>query len=270
MKSFNFDYYYGAEADQFTFLRIPRVLLTAPHFKCLSMEAKVLYGLMLDRMGLSIKNQWLYNHNRVYIYFTLDDVQANLSCGHNKGVKLLSELATGTGIGLIERVKQGQGKPTRIYVKNFNFQPDTDIPPSGKQDFRKAELQTSHNRKSRLPQTGSADFPKEETNYNNINQTYDNDIENQSIRQEPAPTSDEKSAIDVSLYLSNRWTTRATNRKYTRCPTRFSTCRPPRKRHGKQAHLSPLPRPRNRPPPPSRARAPLPLRPWTARVRCLR
>jgi hypothetical protein len=147
MKPLNFDYYYGTEADQYTFLRIPRVLITAPHFKKLSMDAKVLYGLMLDRMGLSMKNHWLDNQNRVYIYFTLEDIQECLSCGHNKGVKLLAELDTATGIGLIERIKQGQGKPTRIYVKNFNLQPDSEpdseVIHRGNPDFPNANVQTS-------------------------------------------------------------------------------------------------------------------------------
>ena len=146
MKTPNFDYYYGSEADQFTFLRIPRVLITGPHFKKLGMEAKVLYGLMLDRMGLSMKNGWLDEHNRVYIYFTLDEIQECLSCGHNKGVKLLAELDAGTGIGLIERVKQGQGKPTRIYVKNFNIMPFSEDAGNGTLDFPNQEVQTSEKR----------------------------------------------------------------------------------------------------------------------------
>lgn len=56
MKALNFDYYYGSEAEQFTFYRIPKALMTEPHFKNLSSDAKILYGLMLDRMTLSMKN----------------------------------------------------------------------------------------------------------------------------------------------------------------------------------------------------------------------
>lgn len=185
MKSLNFDYHYGAEADQYTFLRIPKVLITAPHFKNLSMEAKVLYGLMLDRMGLSIKNRWIDEQNRVYIYFTLDDVQECMSCGHTKGVKLLAELDTKAGIGLIERVKQGQGKPTVIYVKNFILRSDSELDSevihNGSQDISKQEVRTSQNRKSRLNESGSADFPKTDTNKTNLNQIYTNDTECQSI-----------------------------------------------------------------------------------------
>ena len=110
------DYYYGGEAEQYNFYRIPKVLFTDTHYSALSMEAKVLYGLMLDRMGLSVKNTWLDGCGRVYIFFTLEDVISMLNTGHNKAVKLFKELED---IGLIERKKQGQGKPTIIYVKNF-------------------------------------------------------------------------------------------------------------------------------------------------------
>lgn len=74
---------------------------------------------MLDRMGLSMKNKWVDEQNRVYIYFKLEDIMGYLNCRHDKGVKLLAELDGATGIGLIERQKQGMGKPNRIYVMNY-------------------------------------------------------------------------------------------------------------------------------------------------------
>ena len=55
----NFDYYYGIEAEQFAFYRVPRLLIKDERFKGLSSDAKLLYGLMLDRMSLSMKNGWL-------------------------------------------------------------------------------------------------------------------------------------------------------------------------------------------------------------------
>ena len=115
----SFDYYYGDESSQFSFYRIPRQLITGERFKRLSTDAKLLYGLLLDRMGLSAKNGWYDEQGRVYIYYTLDEIQEDLNCAHGKAVKLLSELDTGNGFGLIERVKQGQGRPTKIYVKRF-------------------------------------------------------------------------------------------------------------------------------------------------------
>lgn len=117
-------YFYGSEAEQYSFYRIPKVLLTDRRYKGVSMEAKVLYGLMLDRMGLSVRNNWLDSEGRVYIYFTLDDALAMLGCGKDKAVRLFKELDVSGGIGLIERRKQGQGRPARIYVKNFTLPPD--------------------------------------------------------------------------------------------------------------------------------------------------
>ena len=112
-----FDYFYGREAEQFTFYRIPKVLITAPEFKKVSDSAKLLYSLMLDRMGLSIKNGWVDEYNRAYIFFTVDDIMEYMSCATAKATKLMKELDSKHGIGLVERVKQGQGKPAKIYLK---------------------------------------------------------------------------------------------------------------------------------------------------------
>lgn len=167
-----FDYYYGDESEQFSFYRIPRQLITGEGFKNLSTDAKLLYGLLLDRMGLSAKNGWYDKQRRVYIYYTLDEIQEDLGCGHNKAVRLMAELDTGKGCGLIERVKQGQGRPTIIYVKRFTTQqippqapPPQDFPPPGSPDFPKEEVKTSEIGKSRVPDKGSADFPKQDGSY---------------------------------------------------------------------------------------------------------
>jgi len=114
-----YGYYYGNEADQYTFYRLPKALFTNDRYKSISDGSKILYGLMLDRMGLSIKSGWLDENDRVYIIFTLENVQEFMNCKHDKAIKMLAELDTGKGVGLIERVKQGQGKPTIIYVRNF-------------------------------------------------------------------------------------------------------------------------------------------------------
>lgn len=114
-----FDYYYGIEAEQFTFLRIPKVLFTEERFKGLSLEAKVLYGLLLDRLSLSMKNGWLDDDNRVFIHYTLENIMEDLRYSSGKCVKIMQELDDKKGIGLIERRKQGLGKPDIIYVKNF-------------------------------------------------------------------------------------------------------------------------------------------------------
>ena len=114
-----FDYFHGYESEQFAFYRIPKVLFTDDYFKDLSSDAKVLYGLMLDRMSLSIKNQWFDEQNRAYIYFSIEDIMDLLNCGRNKAVKSLQELDDENGIGLIEKRRKGFGKANIIYVKSF-------------------------------------------------------------------------------------------------------------------------------------------------------
>lgn len=118
-QNIRFDYFYGKEADTFTFYRIPKLLFTEPMFKGLSSEAKILYGLLLDRMSLSIKNGWFDEEGRAYIYFAIEDIAELLNCGKNKAVRSLQELVDDTGVGLIEKKRQGQGKANILYVKNF-------------------------------------------------------------------------------------------------------------------------------------------------------
>ena len=167
----SFDYFYGGESEQFSYYRIPRLLVTGAQFKFLSTDAKLLYGLMLDRMGLSLKNQWYDAIGRVFIYYPLEEIMEALNCGHNKAVRLLAELDKNSGIGLIERVKQGQGKPTIIYVKRFTSKKLPVISPAD--DFR-------------LPESGSADFPKQEAFIYSKNQT-DNSYLYPSIHQSEEP-----------------------------------------------------------------------------------
>ena len=119
MQKIQFDYFRGMEAEQYSFYRVPKVLFTAECFKSLSCEAKVLYGLMLDRMSLSIKNRWFDDEDRVYIIFTVDEIAELMNCGTQKAVTLIKELDTSNGIGLIEKKRLGLGKPNVIYVKNF-------------------------------------------------------------------------------------------------------------------------------------------------------
>ena len=118
-KKMTFNYFYGTEADLFSFYRIPKALFTDSYFKDLSSDAKILYGLMLDRMSLSIKNQWFDDKNRAYIYFSIEDIMELLNCGRNKAIKSMRELDDETGIGLIEKRRQGFGKVNVIYVKTF-------------------------------------------------------------------------------------------------------------------------------------------------------
>ena len=119
--SIQFEYFYGSQAEQFSFYRIPKVLFTDETLSGISVEAKVLYSFMLDRMSLSVKNCWFDEENRVYIIYTIDDILCDFGCAKQKALKLLDELEN--GIGLIERKRQGLGRPNIIYVKNFIHNP---------------------------------------------------------------------------------------------------------------------------------------------------
>ncbi len=112
-----YDYFYGRQAEQFSFYRVPKILFTEDKFWNVSTDAKLLYGILLDRMNLSAVNGWLDDEGRVYIIFTIDEIKSALGCAEKKSVKLLDELEK--KCGLIERKRQGLGKPNLIYVKNF-------------------------------------------------------------------------------------------------------------------------------------------------------
>ena len=111
------EYFYGAQSSTYSFIRVPTVLFTDDQYKYVSAEAKVLYGLLLARMDLSAKNGWLDDQGRVYIICTLSEIMEKLNCADNKATKLMNELED--KCGLIERKRQGLGKPNLIYVKNF-------------------------------------------------------------------------------------------------------------------------------------------------------
>jgi len=116
---YEFDYFYGSQSEQFSFFRLPNVIVRDDRFKKLSSDAKILYGIMLDRMSLSRENKWVDSENRVYIIFTLNDVMKEFECCKRKASTLMSELDMKSGIGLIEKKRQGLGKPDLIYLKNF-------------------------------------------------------------------------------------------------------------------------------------------------------
>lgn len=126
------DYFYGDESEEFVYFKIPRQLITNPKFKHVSTDAKLLYGMPLGRMSLSARNDWYDSDTwRVYIYYTVEEICEDMTRGRDKAMKLLAELDTKKGVGLIERIKQGQGKPTKIYVKRFTIRtaPPKSAPP---------------------------------------------------------------------------------------------------------------------------------------------
>lgn len=153
-----FDYFYEEQSESYSFYRIPKMLFTEEIFEALSTDAKVLYGLLLDRISLSRENGWLDDAGRVYVYYTIKSVKKSLRCANTKACGLLRELDE---FGLIERKKQGLGKPTIIYVKDFTR-------------FRKAELLDSEKQNSVILHTGTLDNRISESNKTEINNTESN------------------------------------------------------------------------------------------------
>lgn len=80
----SFDYFYGQQSDLFTFYRVPKVLFTNERFWNISADAKMLYGILLDRMSLSAKNGWIDKNGRVYIIFTIDEAKMALNCAEQR------------------------------------------------------------------------------------------------------------------------------------------------------------------------------------------
>ena len=152
----SFDYFDYGEERRFSFLQVPKLLLSGEKYKRLSGDAKLLYSLMLDRMDLSRKNGWYDGRGHPFIYFTIEDVTDGLGIGHSKAASLLTDLEKA---GLILRVRQGLGKPNRIYVGRFY------------QDESLAEIKNSENRKSGIPEIGFQEFRKSETNNTEYKET---------------------------------------------------------------------------------------------------
>lgn len=153
-----FDYFYEEQSESYSFYRIPKMLFTEEIFEALSTDAKVLYGLLLDRISLSRENGWLDDAGRVYVYYTIKSVKKSMRCANTKACGLLRELDE---FGLIERKKQGLGKPTIIYVKDFTR-------------FRKAELLDSDKWNSVILHTRTLDNRKPESNKTEKNNTESN------------------------------------------------------------------------------------------------
>ena len=170
-------YFYGREADQYSFYRIPKLLFTEEYFKKISVEAKVLYGLMLDRMSLSMKNQWFDTEGRAYIYYSLEDIMDAMGCSNKKAISIMKELDIESGIGLIEKKRQGQGKPTMIYLKQFMIQDAQKCnnyisgEKSAISEVKNLHVLKCKNVMSRTGEFTHPEVKKLHTNKNNINNT---------------------------------------------------------------------------------------------------
>ena len=154
------DYFYGQSGELFSYFRIPKALFQDHRFRQLSTDARTLYGILLDRMSLSAKNGWLDEQGRVYIIYTVREVQESLCCAEHKAVKLFRELED---IDLIERKRRGLGRPSLIYVKDFS---------SG---LPKAQVQNCPNSNSGAAESTILEQPKPQANKTDKNKTEWND-----------------------------------------------------------------------------------------------
>lgn len=195
----SFNYFYGTQADQYSFYRIPKALFQNDYFRTLSSDAKILYGLMLDRMSLSIKNQWFDEKNRAYIYFSIEDIMELLNCGRNKAIKSMQELDKENGIGLIEKKRQGFGKTNIIYVKSFmmreektklenaaieKFTFQTDEQKETDTEVYKTNFKKSQKQTSRSPENKLQEVYISNSNNNNSSYNKKSDIESYPITSE--------------------------------------------------------------------------------------
>ena len=179
--SVKFNYYYGKEAESFSFFRIPKLLFTDHIFTKLSSDAKVLYGILLDRMNLSMKNNWIDEENKVYIIFTIEEIAEIMCCATQKATKILQELDDKKGIGLVEKKRLGLGKPNILYVKNFIIQEEKEKTPI-QEEITNQELWKSQFKNDENHNSGNVIFTKQELlksqcNKTNINKTEYSDTE---------------------------------------------------------------------------------------------
>lgn len=210
-----FDYYYGSQAEQFSFIRIPRAMLTDEAFASLSLQAKVLFSVFLDRMGISMRNGWFDEKNRVFIIYQISEIQEDLGFSKRKAMDYLAELEK---FGLVEKKKRGFGLPNVLYIKNFLIQRDYsrsiemgtyDTKQSGTRsaeidtsevrirDLRSVEMVTSEVRKS-IPQEVQKIGPLK--NYINNNQT---DMSNTESNHIVSTGADDQMRLDqITAYES--------------------------------------------------------------------
>ena len=152
-----YPYFKGLEADRYSFYRVPKALVKADLFQKMSGDAKLLYAVLLDRMSLSIKNGWQDKHGNAYIICTIEEVMDSIHCARQKAVKLLDELEQ--EFRLIERRRQGLGKPNLLYVKDL-------YAGLSQSNYWKYENQTSGGLKSELPGVWKSNGSKTDINNN--------------------------------------------------------------------------------------------------------
>ena len=222
-----FDYYYGVEAEQFSFYRVPRLLIKDERFRGLSSDAKLLYGLMLDRMSLSMKNGWLDDENRAYIIYAVENIMEDLGCSKPTCTKVIKELDADNGIGLIEKKRRGLGKPDIIYVKNFASVPEkesaekpanADVSTEVKNlYFKKEKNLTSGSKETELQEVKDFDFKREKNLTSGSKETELQEVKDFDFKREKNLTSGSKETElqEVKDFAPNYNNTNYNNQNYT-------------------------------------------------------
>ena len=218
------DYFYGKQADRFAFIKIPKAVLLDAEYSGLSAEAKILYAVFLDRLSLSIKNEWIDDANRVFIIYSQKAIMQVLSCNTGKAAKVVAELET---YNLIHKVKLGQGNPDRIYV--LNFESETTVTEEYKAASETAEDTPVRNAKNESPEMRKSHFLKcensmskdlknasQEMRNSHTNHTESIDTENNHTEfnhTEFNHTVTSNDDVDINISLSNQNTRERDNDK---------------------------------------------------------
>lgn len=166
-----------------TFVQIPKFLFSNPTYSMLSNNAKLMYGLILDRLHLSQKNHWTEEDGTLYLIYTIEETAKVLNCKKDTAVKVLKELEA---VKLIDRKRRGQGLPSIIYVYNIS-----ELAPVSESE--NTAVKTSEKPKSRSQKNRSQEVDKIAPNNTDSNKT---DVSNTDLSPAPA---DEVSKINEMI-----------------------------------------------------------------------
>ncbi|MCR5108030.1 MAG: replication initiator protein A [Lachnospiraceae bacterium] len=184
----SYEYFYGREADKFMFYRIPKLLFELDGLKDISVEAKIMYGMLLDRVSLSAENGWIDQAGRIYIIYTVSEAARYLGCSEKKAISVLRELEVK---GLIEKQRRGMGKPNLIFVKNFLT------------DMSELQLKNCKNYNSRPVISSYQELAKLQPNNTYKNNTEMNNTDYKSIRKDKPDIQMEERAIYKDIVKEN-------------------------------------------------------------------
>ncbi|HGQ0605668.1 TPA: replication initiator protein A [Streptococcus pneumoniae] len=191
----DFDYFYNRDTERFRFYMLPKILVTEDLYKNLSSDAKILYACLLERSSLSLKNDWIDEQGRVYIVFTVEEIMKMLNKSNKTAVKILNELDANTkGIGLIERKRQGLGKPNIIYVKDFmsvfrseckNYTSEVKNLHSGNVEITLQEVKNLHSSNTNINNTdySNTDFGKGQTGLGTFQNVFLTEKETKELKE---------------------------------------------------------------------------------------